>query len=247
MRITPDKVGLPPGLRRRTRGLRREEIAVLTGISPTWYTYLEQGRDIRPSNDVLDDLARVLQLTRDERTYLYLLVSGQRPPLTGALPDAEGAESIRRTVLMYGDVEHPILGCDGYGGVIAWNAATARWYTDFGALPPEKRNLLYWQLTDPGARERLVDWDEDTRSLVSTLRIICAGRPWDVRLTELVDDLQDISPDFRRWWAEHQVSERPNRIRRLRAPDGQVSEMELLVLRPADSFNSLMVHVPMGR
>ena len=82
-RITPEQVGLPSGPRRRISGLRREEIAVLTGISPTWYTYLEQGRDIRPSNEVLDNLARVLQLDEDERVYLYLLVNGQ--PAAGSL------------------------------------------------------------------------------------------------------------------------------------------------------------------
>lgn len=219
---------------------------MLTGISPTWYTYMEQGRDIRPSNEVLDDLARVLQLTKDERTYLYLLVSGQRPPLAAEPPDPGDVEAIRRIVLMNRGVDQPMLGYNGYGAVTAWNAAAARWYTDFGALPPEKRNLLRWQLTDPGARERLVDWDKDTRSLVAALRIVCAGRPWDVRLTELVDDLQNISPEFRRWWADHQVSERPNRIRRLRGPDGRVSEMELVVLSAADCFNSLMVHLPIA-
>ncbi|HEY7487060.1 MAG TPA: helix-turn-helix transcriptional regulator [Streptosporangiaceae bacterium] len=90
-KVTPAAAGLPTGLRRRTTGLRREEVAVLAGLSPTWYTYLEQGRDIHPSAQVLDALARVLRLTEDERRYLHMLALGAvhgPQPLLGDIPAA---------------------------------------------------------------------------------------------------------------------------------------------------------------
>ncbi len=243
-RITPEQVGLPSGPRRRISGLRREEIAVLTGISPTWYTYLEQGRDIRPSNEVLDNLARVLQLDEDERVYLYLLVNGQRPPAPSGPPGAAGAEIMRRVVTLMGDIDWPMIGCTPYLDVTCCNAAGARWYADFGAMPPGQRNLLWWQLTDPAAKERLVDWADDTRDLVARLRIANADRPWDERFTRLVDRMARASPQFREWWVEHDVYERQRRVHRLRGPDGEVREMELVVLRALDFFNVLMLHLP---
>jgi len=243
-RIAPDHVGLPTGTHRRTSGLRREEVAVLTGISPTWYTYLEQGRDIRPSNEVLDNLAQVLQMNADERVYLYLLVNGQRPPAVAEAPAAPEDETLRRFVALAEGAGLPMIGHNGYLDITCWNAAAARWYTDFDQIPEERRNLLWWQLTDPAARERLVDWDEDTSDLVARLRIASAERPWDSRFTELVDRLQQASTVFRFWWEEHDVHEQPARYRRLRGPDGEVHEMELVVLRTANSFNSLMLHLP---
>jgi transcriptional regulator with XRE-family HTH domain len=247
LRITPDEVGLPSGQHRRTRGLRREELAVLTGISPTWYTYLEQGRDICPSNEVLNSLSKVLRLNQGERTYLFLLASGQPPPQSEQAPDPWHAEAMHRFAGLIRDSDLPIISYDGYNDVTGWNAAAVHWYTDFRRLPPARRNLLLWQLTDPRARERLVDWEEDTRGLVAMLRLVSASRTWDLRLIEFIDHLQEVSHEFRQWWAEHAVSDRPNRIRRLRGPDGLVHEMELVVLRTMDSFNSLMLHLPTGQ
>lgn len=244
-RITPDQVGLPAGPRRRIAGLRREEIAVLTGISPTWYTYLEQGRDIRPSNEVLDNLARVLQLNEDERVYLYLLVNGQRPPPRAETPDTAEGGIMRRIVALLGDIELPMVGCTPHMDITCWNEVTVHWFTDFGAMPPEKRNLLWWQLTDPAAKERIVDWAQDSRDLVARLRIANADRPWDDRFTYLVDRLQSSSPEFREWWVEHDVYEQHRRrVHRLRHPNGEIRETELVVLRSVDSFNSLMLRVP---
>lgn len=217
---------------------------MLTGISPTWYTYLEQGRDIRPSNEVLDNLSHVLQLSEDERVYLHLLVNGQRPPALVGVPAAAGTEVMRRVVDLVGDVAWPLVGCTPYMDVTCWNEAAVRWYADFGAMPPQQRNLLWWQLTDPVAKERLVDWAEGTQDLVARLRIACADRPWDDRFTRLVDRLQKASPEFRQWWVEHDVHEQHRRVHRLRDGNGEVQEMELVVLRAIDSFNTLMLRLP---
>ncbi|GAB7044723.1 MULTISPECIES: helix-turn-helix transcriptional regulator [Catenuloplanes] len=246
-RITPEQVGLPAGSRRRTPGLRREEIAVLAGLSPTWYTYLEQGRDIRPSPDVLESLARVLQLTEDERRYMYLLTNGQTPPIQPNGPDPSGTPMMRRLIGLLGDVDYPVYGGNLYGDVIAWNQATVRWYTDFGRLPAERRNMLWWLLTADEARRRIVDWTDDVRDVIARLRIASAARPWDQRFSDRISMLHRASPEFRGWWNDHDVRGQHTRPRRFRLPDGTEETLQLVVMRMTDGFNSMVVHVPPGR
>ncbi|MFG1918394.1 helix-turn-helix transcriptional regulator [Micromonospora sp. NPDC048898] len=245
-RIMPAHVGLPVGPRRRTPGLRREEIAVLAGLSPTWYTYLEQGRDIRPSSEVLDSLARVLQLSEDERRYLYLLANGQAPPASPDLSEAADEGLVRQIVALTGETDYPVYAGNIYAGVTAWNAAAARWYTDFGRLPPGRRNMLWWMLTDPQARERIGNWAADTRDVIARFRIASAARPWDQHFNELIEAMREASPEFRTWWSDHDVRGPHTRLRHLRLPGGQALTVQLVVLRMTDAFNSVVLHVPTG-
>lgn len=244
-RITPEHVGIPFGPRRRTPGLRREEIAVLAGLSPTWYAYLEQGRDIRPSPEVLDSLARVLRLTEDERRYLHLLAVGEdrRGRRAGGAPPRE--DLIPRIVAEMGTGGLPVYGGNAFTDVYAWNDAATRWYTDFGALPPARRNMLSWLLTAPEARERIVDWEDDTRATLANFRLAAAAQPNDSRFTELLALLRDTSPEFRQWWGDHDVRGQQTRSRRVRLDDGTVCAVQLVVLALVDGGGSVVLHVPL--
>jgi transcriptional regulator with XRE-family HTH domain len=243
-RIMPVDVGLPVGPRRRTPGLRREEIAVLAGLSPTWYTYLEQGRNIRPSPEVLESLSRVLQLSEDERRYLYLLANGQAPPAAPILTPDVGQDMMRRVVALIGDIDTPVYAANIYADVVAWNAAATHWYADFGAMPADRRNMLWWMLTAPEARSRVIGWAEDTRDVAARFRHASATRPWDNRFAELIAAMRAASPEFCTWWSEYDVRGQRVRTRCLKLPSGELLTSHLVVLRMTDSINSIVLHVP---
>jgi transcriptional regulator with XRE-family HTH domain len=152
-RVNPVEVGLPVGSRRRTKGLRREEVAVLAGLSTSWYTYLEQGRNVRPSAAVLDSLARVLRTSEDERRYLHVLAHGQvsRPePLETA---AVGHGLITQALELVQDSPYPAYAGDHRGDLLAWNHAATQWYEDWGRYPVAERNIVRWIVLSPLARD----------------------------------------------------------------------------------------------
>lgn len=244
-RVTPADVGLPAGLRRRAPGLRREEVAVLAGLSPTWYTYLEQGRDIHPSVEVLDSLARVLGLTEDERRYMHVLAHGnvRKPrPLVG---DMSAEEIVTQLVLTAENSPYPVYGVDIYCDLVAWNRAATTYYTDFGCLPEGRRNMLRWLLESDEAKERLPDWLEDTRDVVARWRAMAATYDGGSRLQVLVDEFKQLSPEFDSWWDGHDVQEHRSRIRRFRHPRRGEQNMRLIVVQAADFAPCVVVfHVP---
>jgi transcriptional regulator with XRE-family HTH domain len=213
-RITPADVGLPTSSRRRTRGLRREEVAVLAGVSPSWYTYLEQARDIQPSRAVLDSLATVLRLSEDERRYLHGLVHGTAPARLSS--DLPADDLITGIVALFADSPYPVYAGDHRCDLIAWNAAAREWYDDWDALPPDERNIMHWMLFSPVARTRLVDWAADTRDAVARWRAEAANHPGDQVLAARVAEFSRHSNDFRTWWDQHDVAEHRSRIRRFR-------------------------------
>jgi transcriptional regulator with XRE-family HTH domain len=232
-RITPADVGLPAGPRRRTAGLRREEVAVLAGLSPTWYTYLEQGRDIHPSPEVLDSLARVLGLTEDERRYMHRLAHGRssaREPLQGEV-SAEGL--VQRLVTSSDETPYPVYGANLYGDVIAWNRAAAEWYTDFSRVAEKARNMLMWLFSDDG-RYRIQNWENDVSDVLARWRTSIA--PWmgDNRLKELIADLRAQDPEFSRLWDNHEVRELRSRLRTLRHPTLGVRSFRIITVQGAE-------------
>jgi DNA-binding XRE family transcriptional regulator len=243
-RIRPAEVGLPGGARRRAPGLRREEIALLAGVSPTWYTYLEQGRDIRPSPELLESLARVLQLTPDERRYLYLLASGHSPPVAPSATPAADATTLGDVVSTVDVGDLPVYTANVYGDVTFWNEAATVWYTDFALLPDSRRNLLWWQLTSPEAKERVVNWADDTQELMARFRLASVSRPGDQRFRELISAFREASAEFGTWWASYEISGLNTRIRKLRTADGAVRSFEVVILRMIDDVNSVVLHVP---
>jgi transcriptional regulator with XRE-family HTH domain len=244
-RIMPADVGLPAGQRRRAAGLRREEVAVLAGLSPTWYAYLEQGRDIHPSAEVLDSLARVLLLTEDERRYLHMLAYGHvRKPR--ALGDEQSAEHLVEQLVATAELSpNPVYGVNLFCDLIAWNPATVAYYTDFARLPGGRQNLMRWILEAPEARIQLPDWAEDARDLVARWRAMVANHEDSDRLQDLIAEFTRVNPEFGDWWALHDVQEHRSRIRRLRHPRLGIQSMRLIVVQATDFAPCVVVfHLP---
>ncbi|MEV7803289.1 helix-turn-helix transcriptional regulator [Microbispora sp. NPDC088329] len=241
-RVAPQDMGLPVGPHRRTKGLRREEVAVLAGLSPTWYTYLEQGRDINPSPAVLDSLARVLGLSEDERRYVHLLARTRPVAADGTVVDGD---LVARLVEAAGQGPWPLYAGNRYGDVVAWNRAAARWYTDFGRLPDARRNILWWLLTDPEAKRRLPGWHGDALDVVARLRTAYPPLAGDPRMSALVTGLSEASPEFRRWWDERHVHGPRLRPRTITAPGLGTRTFHLTLADVVDSAgHSLVFHLP---
>ena len=231
-RLQPSDVGLPPGTRRRTLGLRREEVAQLASISPSYYAFLEQGREVRPSGQVLDALAAALRLDTSERAHVHQLVYGASPD-----QDPAGREALPPAVASLVDRLDPCpaYATGAYGDVLAANRAARALWTDWTARPPQARNLLWWTFADPEARRILVDWEEEASALLGRLRTAAARHPGDPRLADLLERLHAASPEVRAWWPEHRVAAAGPDTSRLRHPElGEVT-LHRVVLQLEDN------------
>lgn len=201
-RLAPEQVGLPSGSRRRTPGLRREELALLAGVGTTWYTWLEQGRAITVSRQVLESLARALQLDADERTHLFIRAREHLPadplPLTQTIDPA--LQLIVDTMGIY-----PALVLSHRWDILAWNQAACRVLGDFSAMTTRERHILWLFFTDQRYRSMLIDWEQEGQRLLALFRAStqrCIGEAW---FTDLVQELQQVSPAFSEWWSRHEV------------------------------------------
>ena len=201
--ITPDQVGLPNGGRRRTPGLRREEVAQLAGVGTTWYTWLEQGRDIRASASVLDALAGALRLTPPERAHLFLLGRGEEvgPPDT---PAEKVTDEVRRLIEHLGS--SPALVIGRRWDYLAWNRALAVLIGDPADLPAGRRNHIWATFMDPDRRRLFTDWDVAARNAVARFRADSAQHIGDPAFDELIAELRETSPEFADWWRRHEVA-----------------------------------------
>jgi transcriptional regulator with XRE-family HTH domain len=200
--IAPEEVGLPGGGRRRTPGLRREEVAQLAGVGTTWYTWLEQARDVRASHAVLDALADALKLTPAERRHLVLLGRGEPAPPAPPVTE-EVSAPVRRLIDNLGLSPAYLLG--RRWDYLAWNDAMAAVFGDPADVPPEHRNQLWLFFTDPARRALMPDWKRTGRVLLSRFRADYARHVGDPAFDQLVFDLQEASPEFRKWWPAHEV------------------------------------------
>jgi 8-oxo-dGTP pyrophosphatase MutT (NUDIX family)/transcriptional regulator with XRE-family HTH domain len=214
-RLQPADVGLPAGQRRRTKGLRREEVAQLAGVSPTYYTFLEQGRDVRPSWEVLEAIGRALRLGPAERAHLHTLGSGTRKspprPVAEKLPEAVSALVDRMD-------PYPTYVTGRYWDVLASNRAARLLWTDWLALPEHDRNMVWWTYTDPAARSVLVEWESEARAQLARFRAAADRRPDDPSFTALIERLRNASPEFRASWPRHDVAPLASGTKRLRHP-----------------------------
>jgi transcriptional regulator with XRE-family HTH domain len=196
--VAPERFGIEPNGRRRTPGLRREEVAQLAGVGLSWYTWLEQGRDIKPSAQVLDALARVLELDAGERAHLFHLARVELP-----LPDAgylhEAPPELR--ALVDGLVPHPAYLITARTDVLAWNRAAAGLLGTPPAGPDGPPNLLWWLFTE----ERGEQWDDTARNTLARFRAEHARRIGDPGFASLIDALERHSERFRALWSEHEV------------------------------------------
>jgi len=215
-RVQPADVGLEAGPRRRTPGLRRQEVAQLAGMSVDYYIRLEQGRGPRPSRQMLTAVSRALALSDDERAYLHFLAG--EPPGPPACPAAEVRPSVLRLLERLEDT--PALVCDAKYDVLAWNPMAAALLGDFSALPQPERNVVWRFFTDPRARERYdpADAARFARESVADLRSAAARYPDDPGLRRLLDRLLAASSEFRALWSSHDVTVRRSARKRLRHP-----------------------------
>ena len=237
-RLQPRDVGLPPGVRRRTRGLRREEVAQLAAISSTYYTVLEQGRDVRPSRQVLDALATALQLDGTERAHIHELIHGAPPVETHA-----AVESLPPALLVLLDRldPSPSYVTGRRWDVLASNRAARALWTDWPSRPPQDRNLLWWMFTDPEARDIMVDWPAEASALLGRFRIAAARHPADPAFRELLERLHAVSPEVRAWWPQHMVTPLSSGTKRLRHPLLGELELHHVVLQLADDPEQKLV------
>ncbi|MEV4457719.1 helix-turn-helix transcriptional regulator [Microbispora sp. NPDC049633] len=202
-RIRPEDVGLPPGLRRRTPGLRREEVAQLAGVGVTWYTWLEQGRPINASVQVLDAIARTLRLDAAEREHLYRLAD--LPEVAGPGDSGDGLDAEVHTILHRLD---PLPACvyNGRYDLLAWNAAYGTIFASVVGRPRLERNVLWRVFTMPGCCCPLVNKEEELPQMVATLRAAFGRHVGEPVWTNFVTRLSAASPDFARMWATHDVA-----------------------------------------
>jgi transcriptional regulator with XRE-family HTH domain len=200
-RLDPAAFGFSPG-RRRTPGLRREEVAQRANISPTWYTWLEQGRGGAPSADVLDRIARALMLTDVEREHVFLLGLGRPPEVR--YRKSNGVTPRLQRVLDTLDPS-PALIRTATWDVVAWNRAATVMLMDYGSLAPEQRNILRFIFLDPRARAAQYDWESVARFVLGAFRVDAARAGAAAEVEPLVDELCRLSPEFKAMWRDNEI------------------------------------------
>ena len=214
MKLDPAALGCPL-TRRRTPGLRREEVAQRASVSTTWYTWLEQGRGGAPSADVLDRIGRALLLTDVEREHLFLLGLGRPPEIRYRA--SEGVTPRLQRVLDALELS-PALVKTATWDVVAWNRAAAAILTDYGSLPPEQRNILRLIFLDSRVRAAQYDWGSVARFVVAAFRADAARAGAAKEVETLVNELCRLSPEFATMWRDNDVRNYGEGLKRLRHP-----------------------------
>ena len=230
-RLTPTEVGLSNGFRRRTPGLRREEIALLAGVGTTWYTWLEQGRDVRPSVEVLSALADALRMDPAERQHLFILADRHSPDLRANEPESVPEPLIRMLDSMK---DQPAFVLGRRWDVLAWNNAAAAVFGDFRRLAGDARNLMHLMFTNDAHRALLVDWEDLAPLSLAMFRADSARYAGDPDFERLIARLMNESPEFRAWWPRHDVIHQPSTIKRIRHPTAGQLVFEILSLDVSD-------------
>lgn len=207
-KLAPETIGLAPGTRRRTPGLRREEVAQLAGVSPTWYTWLEQGRDIRVSASVLDCVAAALRLTLDERKYLYSL----------ALESGSGAIILKEEQPVISPslqkILHELRFCpaivtDRRYFIVGWNEAASHVFLDFDQIPFEQRNMIRLLFTRKELRRLAVNWEHFIRGFLAMFRVYYGQYVEDDWYERFLEEMKGVHPDFNHLWQQSEVQSAP--------------------------------------
>lgn len=212
-RLEPADVGLPDSKRRRTPGLRREDVAALAGVSVTWYTWLEQGRDIRASADVLEKISATLRMSLDEREYLFALVQHRPAPLP-ANEEIVAPELAR----MIEALNVPALVMTWHWDVIGWNSLAVCVFRDYSKLEGPDRNLLRHLVLDPEYQVDPAEYEVIVSRVLARFRVDFGQAPDDPRMVELINELTAASPVFERLWQRSEVSSRSHGINVTRHP-----------------------------
>jgi len=240
-RLSPEQVGLPRGLRRRTPGLRRAEVALLAGVSPEWYTRLEQGRDIHVSVQVLESLARVLLLDANERAHLFLLALRQPPPVETFLPTPI-SPTFQQFLTQLGAI--PACVVDPRSTVVAWNTAFCVVFGDYATLSERERNSL-WRLFTLPTPQRSEEWKELTRGVLAQFRAEYGRFIEDPWWAKQIAELSRISPEFRELWARHDLRGVPEGRKSMHHPlVGELTFDFRLLQTDASEHLRLMMYTP---
>jgi transcriptional regulator with XRE-family HTH domain len=238
-RLAPGDVGLPPGQRRRAAGLRREEVALLASLSTTYYTFLEQGRPVRPSAQVLDALAAALRMSAAERRYLHVLAGADHDnDHHGAPPerlDPAVADLVQRLE------PYPTLVKGRRWDVLAANPAARELFADWDTPRTTERNLVRWMFTTDQAREIYLEWEPEARAMLGRFRLAAARYPDDPDVRALIAELQRDSEQVRDWWPRHDVAAMGSGSKKLRHPRSGPAEYSHVVLQLADQPDQTLV------
>jgi transcriptional regulator with XRE-family HTH domain len=221
-RLSPHDVGLPSGVRRRTAGLRREEVALLAGVGITWYTWLEQGRPINASWQVLDAIAQTLRMTSVERWHLYRLA--EATPVRWSGGSIEVPPSVLAILRSLVPLPASLVNCRF--DIVGTNEAHEHLFWHWHTKPCVHKNTLWCCLTEPAARDQLVNYDDEVGHLVARLRAEYAAHVGDPDWEEDIRRLAELSPEFARLWARQEVAAPAVRLRRFLFPQVGVLSFE---------------------
>ena len=254
-RITPEEVGLPLYGRRRTPGLRREEVAQLSGIGVAWYTWLEQGRDINASEQVLAAISRTLRLDPHEHVHLFALAGVPEPPSDIVCNAITPSMRMMMTKLD----PYPIVVRNARCDLLGYNRGYTWLMGDVDAIPLEDRNVLVQCLLNPDWRARTLDWETNAQRIVAGFRAAMAEHVAEPSWKALVKRLEAESPLFKRLWNQHDVTGEPVRAKRYQHPEaglltftvehlyaGRRSEITVSTYTPADEETAAKVSLAFG-
>jgi len=243
-KILPSQVGLPAGTRRRTPGLRREEVAQLAGIGLTWYTWLEQGRPIQVSTPVVESLSKVLLLDKQERRHLYLLANQPLPP---DIPGYQGAISSALQHVLDSLTLSPALVTDQRFNVIAWNKAACLLFGEFSEMNARERNIVWAMFTDEKYKQLYIDWTLYAKNLLGRFRSTCGQYIEDAWIAQFIDDLKAQSEEFNIWWPLHEIQNDTGLSKQLNHPAVGLLDFEISNFDVSDNSGlKMVVHVPLS-
>ncbi|MDB5052982.1 MAG: transcriptional regulator [Bacilli bacterium] len=206
-KLQPEAVGMPSGSRRRTLGLRREEVAQIAGVSITWYTWLEQGRDIKVSMQVLESIANALQLNEDERKYLLMLTLEQPLP-SNTVEHVPVINSALRRILE--ELHYcPTIISDRKCNIVGWNQAASSVFMDFGQVPVDERNMIWLLFMRKELKSLAVNWDEFVRGFLAIFRSYYGQYVGDRWYSDFIEKLNRENPEFHKFWNQSDVSSGP--------------------------------------
>jgi transcriptional regulator with XRE-family HTH domain len=247
-RLRPEQVGLPPSRRRRTPGLRREEVAQLAGVGVTWYTWLEQARQINASPQVLDAIARTLQFDSHEHAHLFTLAG--LPATTTIAEECDRVPPAVQTLVEQLE-PYPAAVLNARWDLLAFNRVNASFFPNLESLPLEDRNCLWLSFTDPLWREVLVDWEGSVARMVAEYRATMAEHIDDPAWQTLVDRLHRAAPEFTALWDRHDIGRLTGNVKEMRHPTSGVFRFvytnlwlehrpnsRMVVLTPSDAETS---------
>ncbi|MFD0695318.1 helix-turn-helix transcriptional regulator [Paenibacillus sp. GCM10027628] len=242
-RITPKEVGLPNSGRRRTPGLRREEVAILANVGIDWYTYLEQGRHINVSAEVLERIASVLKLDGPERRHLFLLASKQLP-----LGEPKITSQVSLSLQSFLDSQSfsPAVVMDARLNIIAWNEAYCALFEDIASLSVEERNIVWMTFNSERFRYMKGDeWEVHARRIAAKFHADYARHADDPWWSEQFDALCQSSPEFRGYWDSQEILDATDAPKTLRCPNIGILNFDHVTFQYSENTNlSVCIHFP---